>query len=344
MDYKSTFSQEHQENHMQTVACVNCFTNTGFRNVVAAYGGKPTACPRCGDCAATVNSEGLAEAVNTFFVNGSFVAETMAPVYQVNDRNPDPARFDPTLEIDAQLACSLTGQVIFHYGPPLWRVGETDLKSDFDEGGTTRSAALDSFIASVPRIVLPVGTTLFRIRRNPECDETIASASAFDPPPATVSRSAGRWDDGKAPMLYASDDIELCIHECRPTLADEIVVATLRCEQEITLLNLAADIPWPQNNPFEDPNIFAAFLSLSRHEEWLTHARTVATAAQNTGLGGIRYTSYYAQAKHDTSALNVALFGRPLSAGILSLRSVNRIRLTDARYSYTFGPVIYEDV
>jgi hypothetical protein len=325
------------------LACVDCFTNTGFREILGANSGERAVCPRCGSLAAMVDAESLTEAMHSFFVSGSYIAETMASVYQINDRNPDPARFDTTLETDAQLACKLTGRVIFHYGPPLWRVGETDLKSECDLGGAIRTAALESLITIVPRITLPAGARLFRIRRNPEPDETIATTAAFDPPPITVPRSPGRWDDGITPMLYASDDIELCLHECRVTLADEIVVATLSCEREITLLDLTADIPFGPSTPFEDPNIFAAFLSLSRDEKWLDHARSLSVVARDAGLNGIRYTSYYAQAKHDSSALNVALFGRPLAAGMISLQSVNRIRLTDARYSYTFGPVLYND-
>ena len=325
------------------VACVDCFANTGFRNVLASIGGNPATCRRCGNIAPALNVDSLTEAMRTFFINGSYIAETMAPVYQMNDSNPNMARFDATLEADASLASALTGQIVFHYGPPLWRVGETGLKEEFDEGGARRAAALKFFISRAPRTILTPGTTLFRIRRNPEPDERIVTPQAFDPPPASVLSTHGRWDDGSAPVLYASDDIELCLHECRVTLSDEIVVGTLRCEREMVLLDLSAEIPHSATTPFEDPNIFATFLSLSRSEDFLDHARSVATAARQAGLAGIRYTSYYAQAKHSTSALNVALFGRPLQMGAFSLQSVNRVRIDDAQYQYAFGPVLYND-
>jgi hypothetical protein len=285
----------------------------------------------------------LKEAVQSFFVAGSFVAETLAPVYQVNDCNPHPARFDVTLNDDAKLACSLTAQVIFDYGPPLWRVGEVDLKRAFDEGGETRAAAARAFVADAPRIELATGTRVFRIRKNPKPDETIATAAAFDPPPQHIKRSPGRWDDGHAAVLYASDDIELCLHECRVLIADEVVVASLRTVRPLTLLDLTADFPLTGPTPFEDPNIFARFLSLSRHEQWLDYARAVARAAEAAGLDGIRYTSYYAQAKHHSDALNLALFGRGIEAGDLTIEAVNRVRLTDARYQFSFGPVLYHD-
>lgn len=326
------------------VACPKCFSNWGFRHAVANHAvGCEDVCPRCSSVGSTIDCANLKEAIQTFFVTGSYVAETMAPVYQVNDCNPNPARFDVTLNNDAKLACSLTAQVIFDYGPPLWRVGEVDLKHAFDEGGEIRDAAARAFVANAPRVELTTGTHIFRIRKNPQPDETIATATAFDPPPQHIKRSPGRWDDGHAAVLYASDDIELCLHECRVLIADEVVVASLRTVRPLTLLDLTADFPLIGPTPFQDPKIFARFLSLSRHEQWLDHARVVARAAEAAGLDGIRYTSYYAQAKHNSDALNVALFGRVIEAGDLAIEAVNRVRLTDALYQFSFGPVLYHD-
>ncbi len=327
-----------------SIACARCFANWGFRQVVAQHADLPDAtCPRCAHVGPLINTEKLAEAIHVFFVGGSYLAETMAPVYQVNRSNPDPARFDSTLDADAQLACALTGEVIFDYGPPLWRVGEVDLKHAFDEGGDKREAPARGFVTHAPRVELPAGTRLFRIRKNPDPDETIATAAAFDPPPQHIERTAGRWDDGRTPVLYASDDIELCLHECRVLIADETVVATLSTTRPLALLDLTGEFALVGGTPFEDPSIFSRFLSLSRHEQWLDHARTVARAAKSASLDGIRYTSYYGQAKQQSESLNVALFGRPLEIGDLVIESVNRLRLTDARYEVSFGPVLYRD-
>ncbi len=323
----------------EPIACVECFTNTGFRSVVATLGCEPKVCPRCQNLAIAIDVVALAKAVQQFFVQGSFVVGTMAPIFQVNTSNPNPACFDPTLQLDASLASMLTGQTVFYNAPHLWRIGETNLKYEFDKGGTARLSALENLVSRVPRLVIPSGTSLFRIRCNPVLDMTIVTAEAFDPPPASVERVPGRWDDGLSPILYASDDIELCLHECRVALGDEIVVATLRCERDIKLLDLTADIACTDPSPFDDPNIFVSFLSISRDENWLNYARSVAAAAQLCGLAGIRYKSYFAQAKQKKNAINVALFGRPLAEGLLSLQSINNVRLTDAQYNYALGPV-----
>ncbi len=326
------------------IACPKCFSNWGFRQVIANYAEVPEApCPRCSAAGPLIDRQGLENAISAFFVAGSYLAETMAPVYQVNNCNRHPARFDATLDDDAKLASFLTSQVIFDYGPPLWRVGEVDLKRAFDEGGEERRAAARDFVAAAPRVELTAGTRVFRVRKNPKPDETITTATAFDPPPQHINRSPGRWDDGRTAVLYASNDIELCLHECRVLIAGEIVVASLCVARPLNLLDLTAEIPLTGPTPFEDPNIFARFLSLSRHEPWLDHARAVARAAEAAGLDGIRYTSYYAQGKHHSDALNVALFGRVLEAGDLAIQAVNRLRLTDARYQFSFGPVLYHD-
>lgn len=325
-----------------SIACLACFRNEGFRKVIAAHVAPVEGvCPRCSSTESLISREGLVKAIHTFFVAGSYVAETMAPLYQMNDCNPHPARFDATLDGDAQLATMLTGHVIFNYAPALWRFGEGELKSAFDEGESIRAHAALEFVAAAPRVELPCGTRLFRVRKNPEVDETITTPAAFDPPPDHLRRSPGRWDDGSDAVLHASDDIELCLHECRVVIADQIIVATLSTARPLKLLDLTAEFADSGATPFEDPNIFARFLSLSRDEQWLSHARAVARAARELGLEGLRYRSYYAQAKHQSSALNVALFGRLLETGDLTIESVNRIRLTDARYDFSFGPVPY---
>ena len=90
------------------VACPKCFSNWGFRQVVTNHAEVCEAvCPRCYSVGPLIDREKLKEAIQAFFVSGSYVAETIAPVYQVNDCNPRPARFDATLDGDAKSACSL---------------------------------------------------------------------------------------------------------------------------------------------------------------------------------------------------------------------------------------------
>jgi hypothetical protein len=326
------------------IACTACFSNFGFKKVLAAFGtqsGDP--CPQCGLTGALkLNLNGIKQAIYDFFVSGSYITGTFAPVYQVGQLNPDPPTFDTTLASDANLACNLTGLGIFHYGPPTWRVGCGELQEEFEAGGELRYWAARDLVKAVECTVVPIGSPLFRIRVNPKRDESISTSAAFDPPPPTVQREPGRLDDRDHPVLYVSDDIELCLHECRVTISDEIVVAKLSPVRELRILDLCAEIKWSGGTPYQDPNIFVSFIFRNRGNS-LEYCRAISRAARDAGYDGIRYVSYYAQAKHHPKSLNLAIFGRPISMGLLRLASVNRVRISDMTYAFQFGPVLYRD-
>lgn len=44
-----------------------------------------------------------------------------------------------------------------------------------------------------------------------------------------------RLDSPGFPVMYGSQDIDLCIHECRATAEDDIYVATLKPQQDMRL-------------------------------------------------------------------------------------------------------------
>lgn len=328
----------------EAVACIDCFSNFGFKQTLKLY--CKTHHGICLQCGATeelkVDRDGLIEAMSDFYVGGSYVIESWAPVYQVNESCPYLAKFDPTVALDAELACKITGLVIFDYGPPLWRLGITEHYYSFEMGGEWRRKAAEEIIQASKCTIIERGTRLFRVRRNPRVDETIVTAAAFDPPPQEIKRDFGRWDDFGHPVLYASDDVELCLHECRVTISDEIVVGTLSLVRDLRLLDLSKEIASSGSTPYEDPNVFIDMMCCSRGQ-WLEWCREISRVAYAKGYDGIRYPSYYAQAKKNAKSLNLAIFGSPLQEGLLKLESVNRLRINNASYQYQFGPVLYCD-
>lgn len=326
------------------IACPACFSNHGFRRVVEKYVyDDPGRCPQCSiDSAYKLDVIALRQAMTDFFVVGSYLVETYASVYQINNNNPNPARFDKTLARDAALSSHLTGSVVFDYGPPMWRLGATNHYYAFEEGGERRKQAAQNIIAAAKKADIHSGTMLYRVRLNPVADESIATPSVFDPPPSSIRREAGRWDELESSVLYVADDIELCLHECRTTIADEIVVATLSPNRTLKVIDLSSPIEETGPTPFDDQNVFVGIMCRSRGR-WLDYCREISREALAAGYDGIRYASYYAQSKHDYKSLNLAIFGRPLQEGLLELKSVNRLRITDMTYKYDFGPVLYRD-
>ncbi len=325
------------------IACSDCFGNDGLRHVLDRYGiASDLACPRCSSYSGRKLDVGALEAgAQEFFVQGSVAPETLAPALQLNRLNPSPAVLDPTLAADADLIRSIAGLVVFDYGPPMWRLGYTDHYHDFREGDPAQVA--DALVRTAAAVTVPSGTALYRIRCNLNVGPDVLDPATFDPPPAGVTREPGRWDDLASPVLYVSDDIELCLHECRVALADEIVLATLVATRDLNLLDVSKGLGGSGPTPFQDGNLFADFMSRSRREEWLAICRTVAAAARRAGYDGLRYTSYYSFAMEPEAGLNLALFGRPIANGLLGLRSLNRVRLTYVRYGFGFGPASYDD-
>ncbi len=218
----------------------------------------------------------------------------------------------------------------------------TDHYYEFEEGGTARAAAADKLVGQAASSTVQPGESFFRIRTNIRADEHVATAVVFDPPPPDGQRTPGRWDDFERPALYLSDDIELCLHECRTTIADEIVIATLTPTRELKVLDLTLDLPHGDSGPFSDANIFVKIMCCSRGR-WLEFCREIARAALQAGYDGIRYLSYYSQAKQGAAAVNLALFGRPINDGSLKVTSVNRLQILDMKYAYRFGPALYHD-
>lgn len=242
-------------------------------------------------------------------MQGSGAWETLAPVYQVNRLNPCPATLDPTLAADAALLRELAGLVVFDYGPPLWQLGHTEHYDAFAEGDPARVA--DALVSGGAATTVPAGTAPYRIRRNLEVGPNIVDPATFDPPGEQVARQPGRWDDLGSPVLYVSDDIELCLHECRVALSEEIVLATLITTSDLRLLDMSQGLATTGPTPFENGTLFADFMSRSRRDDWLVICRAISAAARRAGYDGLRYSSYYSFAMEAGAGLNLALFGHP---------------------------------
>ena len=95
-------------------------------------------------------------------------------------------------------------------------------------------------------------------------------------------------------------------------------------------------------------------------------ARGIALAAYSTGFDGLVYPSYFGLLRtsgmpfettyglsnrslpefsgHEKSKVipNLALFGRPIEQGQVSVRCINRLILNRVEYSFHYGPVGYE--
>ncbi len=322
---------------MPSILCSMCFSDFGLIQTAIKLGVNEIGnCLNCKKSAGhKLNREAVEELAMEFFVNGSWSRTTFGGSWtiQMNEYHFQKRDFSfPNwLEQDAQLIEHALQQGFFLYGPPMWRIGYVDQLMALQGSAKERNKILDDIFEHYPEFILNQNRTLFRLRSNVDQPEV---AVQFDSAPH--GKSKARFNKDGFPTLYASEDLEICIHECRVTIADECYVATLKATEEFRCLDLTAEGP-EGNTPFESLDIAIKFL-LSAENDSYKILTLIAKSARKRGYDGILFSSYFSQLKSNVVP-NLALFGHPIRDGKMKLESINRLHLVEAGYKYSFGPV-----
>jgi len=211
-----------------------------------------------------------------------------------------------------------------------------------------------------PSRVLSSDQLFYRLRVNPDIETDFAQ---YDSPPETVAVQ-GRLNADGVPIMYGSQDLEVCIHECRVLVSDELYVATLTPTRDLRVLDLTKVLEEEHVTEFESLDIAIYFL-FAAGEHSYEIARDIAVAAKDAGFDGVLYPSYFTnvrlgmppnqtsygishrrfpQAKdfiESTTIPNIALFGRPIAEGKVEVECINRLLLRRIQYDAHFGPVGY---
>lgn len=244
------------------IACSSCFTDQGLRFVASSLGKKePGSCPNCKAMeGAKLTKELLFDVAHRFFVWGSFhrVYYGGAPLIQFNDRRKGgEVTFTAPLSNDAALIENLCEIGFFHYGPRLWMLGEIEPLRQL-QNTKTRMDVVDRILSDYPTVVLEPGKPFYRVRKAPSKP---GSHEEYDSPPVGTP-GGGRLATPDFPVLYASPDIEVCVHECRFTAEDELYVGTLEAVDPLKLLDLTA-LPEEEGSEFESLDISINMLFLA---------------------------------------------------------------------------------
>jgi hypothetical protein len=316
------------------------------------------ACPNCG---ATGHKKlplaGLEALADRFFVWGSLSKARYgaAPLIQFNDRQVTSIEVAPWLAPDVRLFERLLGIGFFHYGPRLWMIGEVEPLKAL-QSPKRRKAVIKRIIAEYPTITLTSSDAFYRVRVNPTRP---ADPMQYDSPPAEYL-GRNRLDSANCPLLYGSTDLDVCVHECRVSAEDDLYVATLASTKSLRLLDLTALLK-EDTTEFEslDMSVHMLFLA-GKHSYKLT--RDIAQAARVAEFDGLVYPSYFSllrigerpfetvygishrripslQEYERAKAIpNLALFGRPVDEGIVSVCCINRLVISRVAYDFHFGP------
>lgn len=329
--------------------CTECFLNFGIKETInnICSDEESVVCFSCGSrVGKKVTKESANDLMRDFFVIGSIPPETggPAPVFEFNNLNfSQSVTFGTNIDHDLKLLSDFLGVNLFHYGPPFWRLGYTDYYQQLkavgpDEGEkdiTKRAKIWDDIISRCKVVTLDSNNKIFRLRAEQYLVQAIPEQ--FDTPPAEFVNKRGRYDTDDCPIFYASDDIEVCIHECRATLADCLTLGTLVPNRPLRLVDLSGSIDESSvRTEFDSVTRMLVKLAYSGKQDY-DLCREFAQHINKRGFDGFLFLSYFSQA-HKRELKNLALFGYPLKSGLLRLESVNRLILNYVSYEYSFGP------
>lgn len=345
------------------ILCSDCFEDHGLHLDAQRIGiVNALRCPKCGARQSMKLPRFLVEQLAfRFFVRGSVLRSSYgsAPFIQFNTQHFGKGDYagSPWLKKDVQLISETARIGLFHYGPRLWMLGRVEPLEGLQD--TERRASVIARILKEYKVrTWRKGDILYRLRSNPQ---NPSSSAEYDSPPIHLL-GEGRLESPELPVLYCSQDIEGCAHECRVTAEDELYLATLTPHRDLRLLDLTEVLVEERVTEFESLDMAVHMLFYAgKHSYPLS--REIALAAKQVGFDGILYSSYFERVRSGAMPFetvygisvrrfpsakdyvksgtypNIALFGRPVSEGLVEVVCINRVIIRRVSYDLTFGPV-----
>lgn len=325
----------------EILVCSNCFTDEGLRLDAIKIGkDNPQPCPNCQDALGKkLGYTELYELANIFFVYGStFRTEYgAANAIQFNEHHYKSSDLSVPewLKNDLELISEKLKVGFFHYGPRLWRVGEIEPLKELKDS-SSRAKVINRILTEFPTINLSAGTDFYRLRKNPSIPFNF---NEYDSPPDQFL-GRGRFDSSSLPVFYGSQDLNICIHESRVTIEDELYLAKVALNRSINVLDFSEEIIETETE-FGSLGMAIHFLFRAPNHSYEI-LRDIAISASKNNLDGIIYPSYFNQVSSSNDTIkNIAIFGRPIENGLLQVECINRLMLKHVEYSYHFGPVSF---
>lgn len=348
------------------IACSKCFTDRGLQLDAEKLGVvSKEACPNCGRTSGHKLPEaGVHTLAHRFFVWGSLVRFKYgaAPLVQFNEHQQTSIGVSSWLRRDLEQIARLLGVGFFHYGPRFWMFGEVEPLKALQRK-KTRPSILKRIIQEYPARSLSPRESFYRIRKAPRQP---SAAHEYDSPPANV-KGKGRLDATSLPVLYASSDLQVCLHECRVAAEDELYVATLKPISDLNLLDVSVILKEAEGvTEFESLDMAVHMLFLAgKHSYKIT--REIAAAALSAGYNGLIYPSYFSllrnggmpfqtvygisyrripqmQDYENAKAVpNLGIFGRPILEQKIEIICIDRLILNRVAYDFHFGPASVEE-
>jgi hypothetical protein len=340
--------------------CSACFGDEGLKINAFKLGiDLQTKCPNCKSLdGKKLTREALETLSFLFFVRGSILKTPYgaAPLIQFNQHHEPSMTLPGKVGRDMRLIEHTLGIGFFPYGPRLWMIGEVEPLKEL-QSPRRRQKIIRRIFQSYPVKALNSNDVFYRLRKNPAKP---SDKSEYDSPPLP---GTGRLDSRKFPVLYGSQDIELCVHECRAMVEDELFVATIKPRSRLKLLDLTHLLFEEGVTEFDSLDMAIHMLFYAAKHSYKI-SRTIARNAKAAGFDGIIYPSFFSALKTGSFQFatvygistrmiselsprvrkevipNIALFGRPIADEVVKVTCINRVYMTQAAYDLNFGPVM----
>jgi hypothetical protein len=342
--------------------CSDCFHDEGMRLSSIRIGQKDMSkCPNCGtQLGMKLSRSSVAVLALQFFVWGTIQRARYGatPTVQLNMHQATSIDVAPWLVPDLQLIERTLHVGFFYYSPRLWMIGEVEPLKALQKP-ESRDGVISRILNEYPTRMVDSDDNFYRLRKaplNPGCFDQ------YDAPP-DEKLGQGRFETSDFPVLYGSQDLEVCLHECRVAADDELYIATLAPARRLKLLNLAEVLSENNTSEFESLDMALHMLFLADRQSYEI-SREIAKAALKRGFDGLIYPSYFALLRTGGISIetvygmslrrfpelrdlvrkrtisNLALFGRPIADGLVKVKCINRVILNKVEYTLHFGPLL----
>lgn len=341
--------------------CSDCFIDTGLKLSAYKIGIKQEG--MCNNCSsktgAKLNTALIEILAHEFFVRGTIQKNTfgVAPIVQFNQHQTTSISVSTWMKNDISLIEKSIDVGFFHYGPRLWMIGEVEPLKQLESQGS-RKKIIERILEEYSVQILSEDDSFYRLRVAPSDPKNVLE---YDSPPDHFL-GRGRLDSVSFPVLYGSQDLEVCVHECRVTVDDELYIATLRPRRELKLLDLS-EVLTEDVTEFESLDLAIHMLFMATTHSY-DISRDIAIMAKSYGFDGIIYPSYFSLVRTGAMPLptiygisarridtykkvvkshvieNIALFGRPIESGDVKVDCINRLQLNRVIYDLNFGPIV----
>lgn len=322
------------------ILCSECFKDFGLRLEAENFGVKnKKTCPNCDSHRGfKLTKEQLNELCFSFFVQNSSYKAIYggAPLIQYNEAHfnlDDDIDFSKFIQEDIELFRKHLKIGFFYYGPRLCYLGEnTPLKSFLQHGNSKEcKEALKTLLEHSEIKYYDENNIFYRLRKNPADP---FKESEYDSAP----KGTGRFNDSGFKLMYASNDIETCVHECRVKMNDELYMVTLKPTKKLKLLDLTKI-----NDPYEY-DLFESFdyamnLLFNADKNSYTACRKIAKYIARFKFDGLLSNSYFNNYLKKKT-INVTLFGNPIKEGKVKIIGINRLFVNKMHYDISFGPTV----